>query len=109
RVLIRTSNFLTRPCIFVTLVSCRYVLRPDLPSFPTRRSSDLTLPISLLQAGKGSMGYDAWFRDAETGTGRWELDEVIYRSPTGRSEEHTSELHSRENLVCRLLLEKKTH
>src|SRR5690606_41305527 len=26
---------------------------------------------------------------------------------TGRSEEHTSELQSRENLVCRLLLEKK--
>src|SRR5207302_7880791 len=30
--------------------------------------------------------------------------------PTARSEEHTSELQSRENLVCRLLLEKKkTH
>src|SRR5207302_8921725 len=29
---------------------------------------------------------------------------------TGRSEEHTSELQSRENIVCRLLLEKKnTH
>src|SRR5436309_7960031 len=27
--------------------------------------------------------------------------------PTQRSEEHTSELQSRENLVCRLLLEKK--
>ena len=26
---------------------------------------------------------------------------------TGRSEEHTSELQSRRNLVCRLLLEKK--
>src|SRR5690606_41196660 len=26
---------------------------------------------------------------------------------TGRSEEHTSELQSRENLVCRLLLEKQ--
>src|SRR5690606_42002088 len=26
-----------------------------------------------------------------------------------RSEEHTSELQSRENLVCRLLLEKKTY
>src|SRR5690606_40875218 len=25
----------------------------------------------------------------------------------GRSEEHTSELHSRENLVCRLVLEKE--
>src|SRR5690606_40519326 len=29
------------------------------------------------------------------------------RPPTPRSEEHTSELQSRENLVCRLLLEKK--
>src|SRR5207302_4077864 len=28
-------------------------------------------------------------------------------SPSPRSEEHTSELQSRENLVCRLLLEKK--
>src|SRR5436309_8572314 len=28
-------------------------------------------------------------------------------SASGRSEEHTSELQSRENLVCRLLLEKK--
>src|SRR5690606_41949170 len=28
-------------------------------------------------------------------------------TPDGRSEEHTSELQSRENLVCRLLLEKK--
>src|SRR5690606_39466302 len=29
------------------------------------------------------------------------------RLPPARSEEHTSELQSRENLVCRLLLEKK--
>src|SRR5690606_40244810 len=29
------------------------------------------------------------------------------RTPAARSEEHTSELQSRENLVCRLLLEKK--
>src|SRR5215475_14779499 len=32
---------------------------------------------------------------------------VPVSSGTGRSEEHTSELQSRENLVCRLLLEKK--
>src|SRR5690606_40264806 len=31
------------------------------------------------------------------------------RHPEKRSEEHTSELQSRENLVCRLLLEKKTN
>src|SRR5690606_41483946 len=30
-----------------------------------------------------------------------------YARPVPRSEEHTSELQSRENLVCRLLLEKK--
>src|SRR5690606_40275575 len=30
-----------------------------------------------------------------------------HTSDTVRSEEHTSELQSRENLVCRLLLEKK--
>src|SRR5690606_41499385 len=30
-----------------------------------------------------------------------------FRPSDGRSEEHTSELQSRENLVCRLLLEKK--
>src|SRR5690606_40238454 len=30
------------------------------------------------------------------------LSAVMYSSPTARSEEHTSELQSRENLVCRL-------
>src|SRR5436309_9829925 len=34
-------------------------------------------------------------------------DELSRRRRAGRSEEHTSELQSRENLVCRLLLEKK--
>src|SRR5690606_39384795 len=32
----------------------------------------------------------------------------LFPSQRGRSEEHTSELQSRENLVCRLLLEKNT-
>src|SRR3990167_9732295 len=30
------------------------------------------------------------------------------QTPSARSEEHTSELQSQSNLVCRLLLEKKT-
>src|SRR5690242_21928735 len=33
--------------------------------------------------------------------------EAVIRSPPVRSEEHTSELQSHVNLVCRLLLEKK--
>src|SRR3712207_8222271 len=34
-------------------------------------------------------------------------DSLIFGSKEGRSEEHTSELQSRQYLVCRLLLEKK--
>src|SRR3712207_7151634 len=41
-------------------------------------------------------------------------DEFVWRQPfpgpgLARSEEHTSELQSRQYLVCRLLLEKKHH
>src|SRR5690606_37904833 len=37
----------------------------------------------------------------------FQLDIMLLNRLTKRSEEHTSELQSRENLVCRLLLEKK--
>src|SRR5688572_31930853 len=36
----------------------------------------------------------------------WE-DELLAKTRWNRSEEHTSELQSQSNLVCRLLLEKK--
>src|SRR5690606_40912251 len=35
------------------------------------------------------------------------LEQILNKDLSARSEEHTSELQSRENLVCRLLLEKK--
>src|SRR5260370_16600999 len=40
-------------------------------------------------------------------TPRWEL--ICIRARPRRSEEHTSELQSHLNLVCRLLLEKKNN
>src|SRR3712207_7000748 len=43
---------------------------------------------------------------ADTGQGIWRTN-FWYGGQTGRSEEHTSELQSRQYLVCRLLLEKK--
>src|SRR5690606_42158479 len=48
-------------------------------------------------------------RPNRTATGRAFLPTPASRRglPASRSEEHTSELQSRENLVCRLLLEKK--
>src|SRR5882762_9490948 len=38
---------------------------------------------------------------------RWTILSSSTGTPSGRSEEHTSELQSHLNLVCRLLLEKK--
>src|SRR5688572_23934958 len=37
----------------------------------------------------------------------WPADATTQLAKSGRSEEHTSELQSQSNLVCRLLLEKK--
>src|SRR5688572_31507411 len=48
---------------------------------------------------------DQWERTAAA-FGR-DLDEAEYAAMADRSEEHTSELQSQSNLVCRLLLEKK--
>src|SRR5690606_42124771 len=82
----------------------------DLPSFPTRRSSDLgsRSVLSFLRADRGS---DSRSRSACRSGVRPKSECLRRRFPDARdlrrSEEHTSELQSRENLVCRLLLEKK--
>src|SRR5690606_41327914 len=88
----------------------RYLL-----SFPTRRSSDLdALGEPVERAGTERAGTEwAGTEWASAGCAAAERAGAA-RSGTGRagvgrarSEEHTSELQSRENLVCRLLLEKK--
>src|SRR5690606_41723352 len=66
----------------------------DLHSFPTRRSSDLVAARQLRRRGRGIR-----LRPRP----RWPTHAAV--RPATRSEEHTSELQSRENLVCRLLLE----
>src|SRR5699024_12782364 len=63
----------------------------DLASFPTRRSSDLVAE----QIAKLSEAFEL------------KAGDIIYSGTPERSEEHTSELQSRFDLVCRLLLEKK--
>src|SRR5690606_39838732 len=95
----------------------------DLHSFPTRRSSDL----SNLSEGLNKITFEAWDNQGNSSTKSIEiqvkgstkariLSHTLYPNPSSdfinfkiaqRSEEHTSELQSRENLVCRLLLEKK--
>src|SRR5207247_10873704 len=94
---------------------------PALPPFPTRRSSDLVGDEHDrdLRRPDGQLTR----RDADrAGTRRkWREGELHHlftgevedadraEQRTVRSEEHTSELQSRVDLVCRLLLEKKKH
>src|SRR5690606_41605371 len=107
---------------FYILFLCR-ADPPVLPAFPTRRSSDLTLTLEGVLGvvrGRRTDVDDHLYRiappnarlalthDAE----RWSatVESVLYVAQTrtsARSEEHTSELQSRENLVCRLLPAKK--
>src|SRR5690349_24195233 len=76
----------------------------DPHSFPTRRSSDLLEADERViqlerQFGHGVEDMNAYARRLKKGS----------REIRARSEEHTSELQSRRDLVCRLLLEKKKH
>src|SRR5688572_32360322 len=91
----------------------------SLPSFPTRRSSDLPgariAPVIVweqvrLAIRDGSAYSDDALLEAERrvfALGVFATARVTAGEPDERSEEHTSELQSQSNLVCRLLLEKK--
>src|SRR5690606_42157982 len=74
-----------------------YPVYPDLRTFPTRRSSDLAPARAPPRRRRRRAG----------GAAPPPRPSACRRSCAPRSEEHTSELQSRENLVCRLLLEKK--
>src|SRR5207253_5641101 len=97
---------------------------PALPSFPTRRSSDLhhRLAVERYSACSVSSGVRVATQPSRFEI-RWTCvstqmfcrllnDRISTRFAEhlrrhARSEEHTSELQSRGHLVCRLLLEKK--
>src|SRR5260221_11538753 len=95
-----TIALLPRHCVFFFLMIRR---PPRSTLFPSRRSSDLTMRVSMMaclvsaSANKfrqyvARPSASAWANTFTTGT---------------RSEEHTSELQSHSDLVCRLLLDKK--
>src|SRR5256886_13105521 len=72
------------------------------PSFPTRVADRFLIRYPRIQFRTGRKHHPVK---------RWRVKHLQgrqYRSLI-RSEEHTSELQSQSNLVCRLLLEKKTH
>src|SRR5690242_21187360 len=79
-----------------------YGAHPNLHSFPTRRSSDLRR--SRRRVGRRPESRRAPGRKASRCRRRGRSAAAYIAM---RSEEHTSELQSHVNLVCRLLLEKK--
>src|SRR5690606_41576960 len=96
----------------------RFAHPPVLPSFPTRRSSDLPRDSRRMVLPRPPRTHRRCAlpprrlphppppsRAVRAGRSRVALCRP--RRTRSRSEEHTSELQSRENLVCRLLLEKK--
>src|SRR5690606_39388981 len=94
------------------------------PPFPPRRSSDLNSSATFPAATDGASAWAMTFSLPQRGTVPYRAKQiasmtVLLPAPVGpehghrrdllrpRSEEHTSELQSREKLVCRRLLEKK--
>src|SRR5205807_10598576 len=96
---------------------------PDLHSFPTRRSSDLralfhSSPPPTLRHARPARPSDHDVVEDPDADQLAHLPQAFgdrpvlgggRRDPDPRSEEHTSELQSPCNLVCRLLLEKKKY
>src|SRR3712207_8733065 len=79
--------------------------------FPTRRSSDLSAGEASAVVARGCPSASAGVDSGRVSSSMEARPPSRARSETvtigQRSEEHTSELQSRQYLVCRLLLEKK--
>src|SRR5438874_8929971 len=88
---------------FISYCSCHH---PDLHSFPTRRSSDLEADLAPLVDDEDA-GRDVRLVERAVDQREGEVRDARLLEQALRSEEHTSELQSRRDLVCRLLLEKK--
>src|SRR5688500_20150571 len=84
-------------------LSCSFPTSSSNPSFFNDTSTTKIYTLSLHDA------LPIWrcCRGCRAGSGRWRRGRLGRPGRSSRSEEHTSELQSPCNLVCRLLLEKK--
>src|SRR5688572_32165690 len=63
--------------------------------------------VDVVSSGDLIQQFESHWNDAAIATHRAASDKLYRIKDRARSEEHTSELQSQSNLVCRLLLEKK--
>src|SRR5690606_42139346 len=90
-----------------TLISVQHLIRSMLLSLRLRRARPLLIPYTTLFRSRVA---PRWLPLSALVVVLGVVVTIVTTTPsttTSRSEEHTSELQSRENLVCRLLLEKK--
>src|SRR5690606_39447990 len=95
----------TPPSFFLLPLPPRATLFPYTTLFRSPRHAGTVPARCPGRATGGGAPTAAWPRPALAGPGT--ADRRLAGGRAARSEEHTSELQSRENLVCRLLLEKK--
>src|SRR5207248_10445317 len=93
--------------IFLAFFFYCYGDHRDLHSFPTRRSSDLAWPSATKMSPFGAVTTSFGSVSAAGGSPATPALPSVSNTFPSRSEEHTSELQSPYDLVCRLLLEKK--
>src|SRR5947207_7401389 len=90
-----------------SIVCCYFTgYHPHLHSFPTRRSSDLaplSATVDLVNRGVWALSHVSSTQKVSPSL-RMTARSITFCS---RSEEHSSELQSHSDIVCRLLLEKK--
>src|SRR5690606_41893353 len=98
-----STLFRTRPCSFFTLSPYTTLFRSDRRN---PRRLHVRRPARLPVAGLPGRVHPGRRLAPLRGPGH-AARRLRLPAAGGRSEEHTSELQSRENLVCRLLLEKK--
>src|SRR3712207_8092253 len=84
----------------------RSTLVPYTTLFRSTRPGNPLCPAGLFYSG-GGLPLSAHWPPRGCMDAGWGLDDLC--GANARSEEHTSELQSRQYLVCRLLLEKKLH
>src|SRR5690349_23808226 len=92
------------PCYALSLHDALPISKPELPSGGTRANGHADTP------GDASVRSRVIRLQAMVDEQLRKLDADPHQTPMARlrrSEEHTSELQSRRDLVCRLLLEKK--
>src|SRR5699024_11935304 len=104
--LLHSFSRLCRPLLFLSFVFC-YPATTEIYPLSLHDALPISIPVFVTSMMFCASTCSASEARANTPIGRVRPSRVVTSPVPPRSEEHTSELQSRFDLVCRLLLEKK--